>query len=664
MSERARRQNTWPPVGICVVLILWAWHRLGFFTMSRLVPTGDGRVVRAPNGLATVDHPFHAERLHVLLQALQDGYFPRWIFSHQGGYPAEFYPLGGAFVDLGVWLLTFGQMSVPMVHTWAVAAVLALPAVGFFAIARMAHLNPWLPVVVTAGHLCVRGWWWSGGSMELIEWGLITNVLAAMLVFLSLPAIAVIVDRGSRRWMAVAAVLIGWAEVTNPRSALAVASVVVAAVIVIGGRLRTEPVRLIRLLTVLVLGGGLSAPVLVPLIRYRDLYYFVNYSRYDRLIDWWHSTVQAVSTPFLIAALIGLPIALFSNGPTIERLLGWTLVLYVVGTLYLVEIDWPATWTEQLETTRLMPFQRLLMFAVAAIALGRLFDRIPALLGDALGPLLVLAVLTLYIWAPPSFIPESDRGLIRLGTTAEPGIVDLHAAVEAADVRAQPGSALLILGSTVSWHDQMWANLWTERLLFYDDWLWYWQTQHVGDYDPLTEHAYRLDSSTINEDYLHTHGIGAIVVTGEARPAAASAPFLIPVRTGIYDVYLVTRPTTLATLDGSNVSSRIDGERIRIDGTAAGGTLIVRENWFPRWTATVAGKSVPVRHRTDGYMEVAVPTGTSGVTLTYSETNLDWFAWVLASGAGLVVLGLVGWPRPTARSVPRESLEPIAPAQI
>ena len=641
MSERARRQNTWPPIGICVALILWAWHRLGFFTMSRLVPTGDGRVVRAPNGLATVDHPFHAARFHVLLQAVQDGHFPRWIFSHQGGYPAEFYPLGGAFVDLGIWLLTFGQMSVPMVHTWAVAAVFALPAVGFFAIARMAHLN--LVAGRRYGRTSLRARLVVVRRLDGIDrMGTDHQCPRRHTCLFSLPAIAVVVDRGSRRWMAVAAVLIGWAEVTNPRSALAVASVVVAGAIVIGDRLRSEPVRVGRLLTVLVLGGGLAAPVLAPLIRYRDLYYFVNYSRYDRLIDWWHSTVQAVSTPFLIAALIGLPIALFSNGPTIERLVGWTLVLYVVGTLYLVEIDWPATWTEQLETTRLMPFQRLLMFAVAAIALGRLFDRIPALPGEALGPVLVLAVLTLYVWAPPSFIPESDRGLIRLGTTAEPGIVDLHAAVEAADVRTQPGSAILILGSTVSWHDQMWANLWTDRLLFYDDWLWYWQTQHVGDYDPLTEHAYKLDSSTIDEDYLRTHGIGAIVVTGEARPAAANATFLSPIRTGIYDVYLVTWPTTLATLDGSNVSSQIDGERIRITETAAGGTLIVRENWFPRWTATAAGQNAPIRHRTDGYMEIVVPVGASSVTLTYSETNVDWFAWLLASAAGLVVLATSG----------------------
>ena len=38
-----------------------------------------------------------------------------------------------------------------------------------------------------AGHLCVRGWWWSAGSMELVEGGLVTNVAASCATSTSRP---------------------------------------------------------------------------------------------------------------------------------------------------------------------------------------------------------------------------------------------------------------------------------------------------------------------------------------------------------------------------------------------------------------------------------------------------------------------------------------------
>ena len=181
--------------------------------------------------------------------------------------------------------------------------------------------------------------------------------------------------------------------------------------------------------------------------------------------------------------------------------------------------------------------------------------------------------------------------------------------MDQADAQAPPGTAILILGTTVSWHDQMWATLWSNRLFFYDDWLWYWQREHVGDYDPETEHAYRTDSATIDQSYLATHGIGAIIVTGEARGAASEASFLTPIRNGIYDAYLVSGGTTLATIDGANLVSEIGDETIRISGIQAGGTVTIRENWFPRWQANVDGKSVPVSHRSDGYIDIIVPPG-------------------------------------------------------
>jgi hypothetical protein len=252
--------------------------------------------------------------------------------------------------------------------------------------------------------------------------------------------------------------------------------------------------------------------------------------------------------------------------------------------------------------------------------------------------------------SPPSFIPASDRGLVRVGSMAAPGIADLHGAVEQADAQAPPGTAILILGTTVSWHDQMWATLWSDRWFFYDDWLWYWQREHVGEYDPETEHAYPVDSSTIDPAYLATHGIGAIIVTGEARAAAAGAPFLTPIRSGTYDAYLVANATTTSTLDGVNVLSRIDDESIHVSGIQDGGTITIRENWFPRWRATIDGRSVPVVHRPDGYMDVTAPPGGGTLTLTYTATSMDWIARAVAVIAALAALTILIRVRSTGPS--------------
>jgi hypothetical protein len=633
-------------------LIFWAWRRLGFLALNKNVVADDGSTWRLPNALATVDHPFHAARFQVFLDAIGEGQVPRWIFSHQGGYPAEFYPFGSSVVDLAVWAVTFGQMSIPMVHTWAVALVFALPAVGFWAIARLIDLSPWVAPVALAIHLCIRGWWWSGGSRELVEWGLISNVLAAALVFLALTAIGAGFSGGSRRWFLVAALLMAWAEYTNPRSLVAASAVVAGALIVWGWDAELRE-RLDR--STLIPGGiwlGLCAPLLIPLFRYRDNYYFVHYSGYDKIGDWLDSSIQAVSGPGFALAIVGLAIALLAQVSVIERLIAWSLVVYSGGTAWLVIVDWPGGLTEQLETTRLMPFQRLLMIAVAAIAVGRLGAWAVPRWTWLTGVALVALIPILYVVAPPGFIPQSDHGLVREGTMADPAIVDLRAAIETADDSAPDETAILILGSTVSWHDQFWSALWSDRLFFYDDWLWYWQREHVGDYDPETGHAYQDDASTIDPDYLAAHGIGAVVVTGRAQAAASRATFLEQIRAGGYDVYLVSNPSTLATLSGANVESNRSQTDVTVTGLAPGGTVTVRENWFPRWRAEVDGNEVPVVHRDDGYMDISVPAASERLVIEYSRTKLDWLSLAVAlvstntCFALLVRPGLLRWLKP------------------
>lgn len=653
--SRITAASRWAPVAALILLSLWAWDRLDLLRPYLDVALADGTVTRQPNALTTVDHPWHAARFSLLLDALRDGHPLRWVGSHQGGFPVEFYPMGAGLIDLVVWEVTLGQLPTPSVHTYAVGLTFLLPLVGFALLAAVCRVSLWVAVLAAAAHLCVRGWWWSGGSMELVEWGLVTNVAAASFLFLALPLLVRLTAAWSGPVAAGAAGLLALAIVTNPRSA--VAGVAIAGALAASALLRGD-VRVVvrRLVVPAALAVGLSAPLLLPLVRYRDLYYFVQYSGYGSVEEWYRSSVQAVSGPVALVTVVGLAACLRPGAPRAAQVLAMTLVAYALLTILLVRVVWPGSLVDQLETTRLMPFQRFLMIAVAAIGAGLLLDRLrmPALARDGALAALAAAVAVLYVAAPPGFIPEGDRGLVRIGTYADASMVDLERAVTLADARALPDTAILVLGSTVSWHAQLWAPTWTDRRLFYDDWLWYWQREHVGDYDPETEHAYRSDASALDPAYLATHGVGAVVVTGDAKLPADSAPRLRNLARGIYDVYAVNEPTPLATVGGRPVNVDDDGTRITLDPEGRAGPLVVRTNWFPRWEAEVDGETARVLHRPDGYIEVDVPPGTSSVTVTYAVTGLDWLARAVAVISAAGVIGLLA-PRlrPTARSGPR-----------
>lgn len=646
-----------PPVAALLLLSLWAWDRLELFRPYEDVTLPDGSVSPQPNALTTVDHPWHGARFSLLLDALRDGHPLRWVGSHQGGFPVEFYPLGAGLIDLVVWAATLGQLPTPLIHTYAVGVTFLLPIAGFLALASLSKVSPWVGVLAAAAHLCVRGWWWSGGSMELIEWGLVTNVAAATFLFLALPLIVRLMRSWSGPAAAGASCLLGLAILTNPRSAIAIVALVLAVgASTLWHRDAFPAGRRLAVPTAFAL--GLAAPLLVPLVRYRDLYYFAQFTGYGSIGDWCRSSIQAVSGPVAICTLVGLVLGLRPNAPRAAQVVALTLVVYSLLTISLIQFSWPGTLVDQLETTRLMPFQRLLMIAVAAIGFGLLLERLPAQASVHDGALAAAtaAVVVLYVAAPPDFIPEGDRGLVRIATYADPSMVELERSVKLADSQAGPDTAVLVLGSYVSWHAQLWAPTWSDRRFFYDDWLWYWQQEHVGDYDVVSEHAYRSDASALDPAYLATHGIGAVVVGREARPAANTADWLSPLSRGaFYDVYAVVEPTSLVTVDGQRAPLVDDaGNRIKVSTDGLAGPMVVRTNWFPRWQATADGDKIKILHRPDGYMEVDVPPGTQSVTLTYAVTRLDWLARLLAIVAAAGVVGLVASRlRSTARSAPR-----------
>src|SRR5918993_663633 len=156
--------------------------------------------------------------------------------------------------------------------------------------------------------------------------------------------------------------------------------------------------------------------------------------------------------------------------------------------------------------------------------------------------------------ASPVIPPVS---LYSVAMSAQPEQADLQMAILVADEAATPGTALLVLGSALSWHQQLWAPLWTQRPLYYDNWLWYWQPEHVGTpgYVFLAGHHYPDPERTLDRDYLDRHGIGAVIVTGAVRAAATGSPLLHPLRQGSYDAYTVIDPVTTLTFGDENSTS-------------------------------------------------------------------------------------------------------------
>jgi hypothetical protein len=647
-----------------VALIVWTANRLGAFDWWATVSLPGGGAKRIPLAFGTVDHPFHTIRAELLLDAWRHFHSLRWVYEHQGGYPAEFYPFGAAAIDVVGWVLTFGALPMALVHKLVVIVVFLAPSLGFWLIGRKAGLSAGAAFVATAAQIAVRGQWWSGGSQVLVEWGMVTNVAAATELLIALPFLATAALAGSQRQGAVAGALAALSLYSNPRSFIALAAIgsgcVIAALLdrptTQRGRTTAVGVALAGAATLL-----LAAPEIISLARFNHLYFFVRYSWYADLHAYYRSSVAAVSTPVFIAGLVGLALALLLPRHAVVRAAGLSLLIYIGATTWFVLGLWPSGFAEQLETTRLMPFQRLLWLAMAGYGVYVAADQVrrfgQAWLREAALAAVGAALIVAYVAAPIGAVPVSDRGLVKLPTIAQPGIADLETAVEAADAKAPQGTAILVIGTTLSWHDQLWAAQWTNRPLFFNDWLWYWQTENFGVYNPKVEHDYPDPATALTADYFSHHGIGAVVVTGAAEPAAADSPLLSNVREGTYNVYTVNDPVDIVTFGGVNATSfSISGDHISATGSSSGGAIVVRRNWFPRWQATVNGQPAAVTETEDGYMQIAAPAGPVTLELRYVVDGWDWLGRALA-GLGvlvcLVALAPSRWFRPIARRARR-----------
>lgn len=646
---------------VAVLLALWVIWKFGGFNLMETVVL-DGRSQSVVNTFATVDHPFHAVRGETLLQSLRDGEILRWVAHHQGGYPVEFYPLGIPWLDVGLWALLLGQFPIIAVHKLTVLVIFVLPALGFWWLARGDRLNPFVPVFALAIQVSTPGLWTHGGLIELVEWGLVANVGGATLAFLALAAMTRFALEGRPLYGVLAMVASSAALYTNTRSGIAVA--VAALAVVVGTLLNRDSDGAIPVTVVIrrvALVGGVSvlltAPLLIAMLRYADLYYFVNYMEYTGLGDFLGDTVKSVSWILLGAAIVGLALAVLARRLTVLRVVAVTTVLYVGLTLVLSAGGLNEGLIQQLEAPRLMPFQRLLVVYLAAAAVGYGLDIavrkvIPRVRQPVVASLLLLCGVAT-IW---SFDGEFGRTPEAHVTTPEPHalttgreeFVAFTGILAEANEIVPEGRAIYVAGDQQSWwHEQLWGPSQTDAPFFYDDWMWYWRANFHATYDVGEGHFIPNPAATFTTDWLGGNGIGVIVVTNmpvpagatDPREAAAANPLIDYQGTvGEWDLYLVNDPDSIVMNGETHPAAlTIENQSIRATFESATGEVEIRRNWFPRWDAFADGEEIDVVRSDDGYMRVTVPEDTQEVELRYAVTWSDWLGRV-AAAIGLVAV--------------------------
>jgi hypothetical protein len=639
----------WPGAFIAVAVYVAA--RMGALTLWSDVPTETG-VVSLPNTFASVDHPFHVARADTLWRELTRLSWPRWIGQHQGGYPVEFYPLGAAWLEVAIRALSLGRLPAEGAHTLAAIVLFLAPGIAYLSLAREDGWSPAVALLALGLHLSLPGGWYDGGYTELVQWGLITNVAGSVLALSVLAPLLRFVRTGDGRAGVVAAAVAAWAIFCNPRSLVGLAALGAGAWL--AGRWHGSQVPFslatARIAMVAAIGGLLAATQLVALLRFGDLYAFVRYSGYDAVGDYAATAVRAVSWPVILLAAAGLALGVIDRRPA-TRAAALALVCYVVLTGAVAFGPVAASLAPQLEPTRLMPLQRFLTIYLAAVASWALLEWLSARVAPrqtwvaSATAIVVVAAMLIALTRPlpgPPPDPASTVipavGLYPVVTSARPEQIAFEAAIHAADTAAAPGTALLVLGSALSWHQPLWAPLWTTRPLVYDNWLWSWRPDRAGTpgYRFAAGNHYPDPERTLDRDYLDRHGIGAVVVTGAVQEAARTAPGLRPISDGLYSVFAVVDPTTIITFDGQNAAtSTLHNQRLIADPASASAVATARTNWHPRWEATAGDRPAIITLRDDGFMDV---TGNAAarLELRYVTQPLDWAARVLVV-AGMVL---------------------------
>jgi hypothetical protein len=144
---------------------------------------------------------------------------------------------------------------------------------------------------------------------------------------------------------------------------------------------------------------------------------------------------------------------------------------------------------------------------------------------------------------------------------------------------------------------------------------------------------------------------GAVKVdTGEIIPTLID-PRLDYGRLVLFDRYEPVNPPPVVEMPAPSPSRAIVTQwapgriAIRLDpATPADSYLLIAENWYPDWHATVDGQSAPVLHGDHAFLTVPVPAGSKRAELTFSSRHyargrlITWVSLLLLAvwaGAGL-----------------------------
>ncbi len=645
-------------------LVLYTFWRIGGFDLTTTLESG--RTV--PNMYGTVDHPFHASRGAVLLDSLRTGELLRWMSGHQGGYPVEFYPLGVAWLDVAIWALLFGSVPILAVHKVTVALILVLPALAYWLLVRGDRLHPSIAFLAMAFHVAIPGYWLSGGYEELLGWGLVTNVAGATLAVISTVLLARYVLRREHWCGATAVLAIAAGAVSNPRSlfGVVIASLAIGLWALATQRHLAARRRLVDVAVAIGVVGGLALllamPVISSLLRYSDQYFFLHYQFYDPL-SMYRDALDLALSPRLLWIAIGGAVLVFVVRhvpvPRVSQAMTIAAGLYSLFTIWVATTDNPPPLVEQLEAPRLMPYQRLIMLALAAIAVVFLLQlvthRLAALWREVAIAVVVIGLGTITLHnmmdRGPDY-PLNENALYEVPTVGNPTFADLEDAVHRANTVRPEGTAIFVVGNQQNfWHEQLWAPGIENGTYYYDDWLWYWHSDQPGPYVP--ERGYYMDnpSDAFTREYFDQHAIGVVIVSDMYVPsgispvaAARQSPLLQPQGSyGRWDVYSVVEPVNMVSRGETGpVDIAITNGEIRARFAEGSGDILVRHNWFPRWEAEVNGQPAEIVRDESGYMRISAPDGPVEVVVTYGVTPVDWAARI-ASIAGVAGLILFAW---------------------
>ncbi len=230
---------------------------------------------------------------------------------------------------------------------------------------------------------------------------------------------------------AAAALAAAFAVSTNPRSLVALAAVGIGCWLAVGVGRDTDRGWLVRVSTrlavVATLTAFLAAPELIALLRFADLYDFVQYEGYAGLGDYLRHAVDAVSRPVFALGVGGLILAWLTPAGAVTRAVAASLALYVGATLVLATDQTGYSLGRQLEATRLMPFQRLLTIYLAAVAFRHVSWWLVGRIGAASRPLadavlLAAAGFVLVAWIAPAggTVPEAWKPRLAYASVTRP----------------------------------------------------------------------------------------------------------------------------------------------------------------------------------------------------------------------------------------------------